>query len=457
MDNTNKSLKGFGGTLGKTGTLVFGGIITSEEYNLNLTGKLAIRVYDEMSRSDGTVHQALEMVKLPIMGLNWSVEPASEDAVDVEAAGLVEQELFNRSLNWNAVIDNCNDMLDFGYSVMEKTYELIDFEGKTRIGIKELGYRKQTSVYAWETKEKKPGITQQLIGEQISIPMQKLIVFTNKKKGDNYEGISLLRYCYRDWYMKKTLVKVNGINIERLGAGVPVVEFDEAVAEGEKERARNILRQLRANEESYLERPKGSIIEMLDMNSASTKDGLPTIKYHDQEIAGSVLSSFMKLGSTETGSRAVGDVQYKPYLLQEEALAQNIQSTLQEQLIKQLCDLNYTSLPNGYPKLKHGKFQDDDVAALANAANQLVTAGLLTPNVETEQHLRRSMHLPELSEEDEKNWTPPNEQTDPSLEPTPKDKGGKTKQKPDPKKDVKASALANAKLAEARLLDVLLG
>jgi hypothetical protein len=65
MDNTNKSLKAFGGTLGKTGTLIFGGIITSEEYNLNLTGKLAVRVYDEMSRSDGTIHQALKLLNCP--------------------------------------------------------------------------------------------------------------------------------------------------------------------------------------------------------------------------------------------------------------------------------------------------------------------------------------------------------------------------------------------------------
>jgi phage gp29-like protein len=457
MNNTNTTLKGFGGTLGKTGTLVFGGIITSEEYNLNLTGKLAIRIFDEMSRSDGTVHQALEMVKLPIMGVNWNVEPASDDAIDIEAAGLIKQELFERKLNWNSVIDNACDMLDFGYSVLEKTYELIDYEGKTRIGISELGYRKQTSIYSWQTKEKTPGITQQLIGDQISIPMAKLIVFTNKKKGDNYEGISLLRYCYRDWYMKKTLIKVNGINIERLGAGVPVIEFEDNVSETEKARARNILRQLRANEESYLEKPKGSNLEMLDMKSATTKDALPTIQYHDTEIAGSVLSSFMKLGNSQHGSRAVGDVQYKPYVLQEEALAQNIQATIQEQLIKQLCDLNYTDLPNGYPKLQHGKLQDDDIAVLSAAVNSLVTAGALTPNAETEQYIRRSMHLPELSEEEEKNWQPPKQQPDPSLNPDPTAKNKATPADPKAKKDVKADAIANAKVAENQLLDVLLG
>jgi phage gp29-like protein len=456
MNNTNTTLKGFGGTLGKTGTLVFGGIITSEEYNLNLTGKLATRVFDEMSRSDGTVHQALEIVKLPIFGLDWNIEPASDDAIDVEAADLCNQELFDRKINWNLFLNDALDMLDFGYSVLEKTYELIDFDGKTRIGISELGYRKQTSIYSWQTKEKTPGITQQLIGDQISIPMAKLIVFTNKKKGDNYEGISLLRYCYRDWYMKKTLIKVNGINIERLGAGVPVIEFEDNVSETEKARARNILRQLRANEESYLEKPKGSNLEMLDMKSATTKDALPTIQYHDTEIAGSVLSSFMKLGNSQHGSRAVGDVQYKPYVLQEEALAQNIQATIQEQLIKQLCDLNYTDLPNGYPKLQHGKLQDDDIAVLSAAVNSLVTAGALTPNAETEQYIRRSMHLPELSEEEEKNWQPP-KQPAPDAVTLPESKGKDTKQKPDPKKDVKADAIANAKVAENQLLDVLLG
>jgi hypothetical protein len=120
MNNTNTTLKGFGGTLGKTGTLVFGGIITSEEYNLNLTGKLAVRVFDEMSRSDGTVHQALEIVKLPIIGLDWNIEPASDDAIDVEAANLCNQELFDRKINWNLFLNDALDMLDFGYSVLKK-------------------------------------------------------------------------------------------------------------------------------------------------------------------------------------------------------------------------------------------------------------------------------------------------------------------------------------------------
>lgn len=452
MENQNIRPGNLTKPFGKSGTLMFRGFITDEEYNKDLVGKQAIRIYDEMRRSDGTVHQALEMVKLPILGLNWNLEAATDDELDQYIARFVEQELKEGNINWNTFLEDGLEMLDCGYSIIEKTYGLTEFEGKTRLGLSELGYRKQKSLYSWETKEGKPGITQQLIGDTISIPMEKLIIFTNKKKGDNYEGISLLRYCYRDWYMKKTLIKVNGINIERLGAGVPVLEFGDNISPEEKERARQIARQFRANEEAFLEKPANSKFEMLDMKSSSTKDGLPTIKYHDMEIAGSVLSSFMKLGSTQTGSRAVGDVQYKPYLLQEEALAQNIQSTIQEQLIKQLCDINFSDLPNGYPKLKHGKFQDDDIAALATAVQNLSTAGFLTSNFETEQHLRRAMHLPELTKEDKKAYEDQQKQNQ-KLKDSGKDPNLNNQQDPTKKK---AAIIADAKRVEKKLLDVVL-
>jgi hypothetical protein len=69
------------------------------------------------------------------------------------------------------------------------------------------------------------------------------------------------------------------------------------------------------------------------------------------------------------------------------------------------------------------------------------------------------MHLPELTEEEEKNGHHQNNRPQRKFTPDPtKDTKGKdTKQKPDPKKDVKADAIANAKVAENQLLDVLLG
>lgn len=405
MDNNKPSTRRLGKAIGQSGTIINSGQITSEEYNYRLTGKAAIRQYEIMRRSDSTVHSALQMVKLPLLGLERDIEAASDDEFDQEVAAFIKRELFERNVNFHDFMRQIMTCFDFGFSVAEKTYELTTFNGKTRVGIAELGFRKQTSIFSWETENKEPGITQQLIAKTVSIPEEKLLVFSTDKEGDNYQGISLLRYAFKDWDIKDKLILVNAIGLEKLSMGIPVVEFDTNVSEKEKEAARNYLRQMRANEEAYLEKPKGSTVEMLDMKASSTKDVLPTIKYHDRQILLSVLGQFLDLGSSSgSGSRAVGDVQSDLFMLSEEAANKFLMSVVQEQLIKQLCDLNYSELPNGYPKLTSGHVKDDDVQALADAYQKFSSANLITPEPELEQHIRKQLGAPDLPEDLRKDY-----------------------------------------------------
>lgn len=405
MDNKKPSTRRLGNRFGETGTIIVAGRITSEEYNHVLTGKTAIRQIEIMRRSDSTVHSALQMVKLPLLGLERDIEAASDDDFDQEVANFIRRELFDRNVNFHDFIRQMMTCFEFGFSVAEKTFELTTFNGKTRVGISELGFRKQISIDAWETKEEEPGVTQQLLRGTVSIPAEKLMVFSFDKEGDNYEGISLLRYAFKDWDMKDKLILVNAVALEKLAMGIPVIEFDTGVSEDEKARAREYLRQMRANEEAYIEKPKGSTVEMLDMKASSTKDVLPTIKYHDRQILLSVLGQFLDLGSgAGSGSRAVGDVQSDLFMLSEEAANQFLMAVIQEQLIKPLCDLNFSELPNGYPKLTSGHIKDDDVTQLADAYQKFASANLLTADPELEQHVRTQLGAPDLPEELKKDY-----------------------------------------------------
>lgn len=385
--------------IGQSGVIIQQGIIRTDEYNSDLIGQTGLRTYERMRRSDATVHAILQMCKLPLLGLTWTVQPASEDEADKKLAAFVENDLMNANVNWQRFMSEGLTMLDFGYAVAEKTYELRTYDGQLRIGTKKIGFRKQTSIYKWETDDGNLGITQQLVSTNVSIPMEKLIVFTHQQEGDNYEGVSMLRYAYKDWYMKDQLVKVNGISLEKCGIGVPKITFSTDVPEPEKVRARSILRQFRGNEEGYLEVPKDSDVEMMDMKGNTTKEILPTIKHHDTQIALSVLGQFLMLGSSESGSRAVSADHSKLFMLSEEALANMFQAAVQEQWIKQLCDINFSDLPNGYPKLIHSKIEDEDVSVFSNAVKSLADSGVLSFNFETEQAVRQVIHLPELPDD----------------------------------------------------------
>jgi hypothetical protein len=86
-------------------------------------------------------------------------------------------------------------------------------------------------------------------------------------------------------------------------------------------------------------------------------------------------------------------------MLSEEAAAKNMATTIQKELINQLCDLNFTNLPNGYPQLTFGKIGDDDINITSAAVAELMNAGALTSDPNVEDQLRRMLHIPELPQE----------------------------------------------------------
>ncbi len=483
MDTNTPKLKGYGKQQGDSGTVIFKGLITQEEYNYSLTGQEARRIFDVMRRSDATVHAALMAVKLPIRALDFTIEPASDDEADVKIADYINHELFERNINFADFLRECLTMLEFGFSVFEKVYELTEYEGQARLGLAKISSRKQRSIRYWITEDGKPGVQQQLIGDGsnnlafglVSIEEAKLIIFTNDREGDNYEGVSLLRFAFKDWDMKDKLGLVNAIALEKMAVGVPVLTAPDSADPAEIDKAEAIIRNMRANEESFLRVPTGWTIEMLDMKASSVKDVLPTIEYHNHQIMLSVLAQFLMLGSGKgaSGSRATSKDHSDLFMLSEEALVKNIVATIQHQLITQLCDLNFSDLPNGYPQLKSSRVSDDDVTTLATAMNQLTTAGLLTPDADLEQFARESLHAPDLPDnlregydlKHQQSATAAQAQIDQANNPQPTDpKTGKpvvnetaakdTTLKPDPK--TKASAIAGAQDAK-RILEQYLG
>ncbi len=479
--------KGLGKEQGSSGTVIFKGLITQEEYNVRLSNPIsANKIYDVMRRSDSTVRSTLQVCKLPLLSSQWGVEAASDDKMDQAIADFVNHELFERNLNFHNFLREGLTMFEFGFSVAEKTYELTEYSGQTRIGIQSINYRKQRSIYAWETKEGQPGVTQQLIGETVSIPMAKLIILTNDKEGDNYQGISLLRYAYKHWDIKDKLDIINAIALEKLAVGVPVLKKPADADATDLAAAREALRNFRANEEGYQEIPVGWDLEMLDMKANSTKDVIPTIQYHDRQIQMSVLAQFLSLGGDAgSGSRALSEDHSKLFLLSEEAVAKNIQSSLQEQLIKQLVDLNFTKdqLPNGYPTLTFSKIGDEDTSTMAESVNKLMQAGAITYDPYVEDHVRKLLRLPDLPDEVIKAFeqtlkeqakarkeaakngtvvTPPSNTPAPKPDPKDPEKDPSLEEEEDPEADpeknklaIEASAINEARAARKKLIDVL--
>lgn len=405
--------------IGASGTYFFKGYITAEEYSIDLQGKYGLQVYDVMRKSDPTVHIALQVCKQPIIGCDWFIEPASNEPRDIEIADHANYEFFQRKLDYWNIMREGMSFLDFGFYIAEKVFDPnAMWNGKRYIGLSKIASRKQRSILGFQTDAGGEGVSQILPNGRTNgitgnntanIPREKLMYVINDQEGENYFGVSMLRYAYKPWKIKDGLEIMNAVALENMALGIPYIKKGingATVDEGELQMARERLRQQRVNEEAFLEYPASIEIGWTDMKGNTTKDVMPTIEYQDHQILLSVLAQFLLLGSGDgSGSRAVSQDHSRLYVKSLESTAKIWQTAFQKDVLEQWVDLNYSDLPNGYPQLQHATISDEDVTETATAVQNLMTAGAIHADRDSENRLRRMLNLPELSEEDYENYS----------------------------------------------------
>lgn len=264
--------------IGATGLQQFGGLVY-EEFQPNLAGLRARRVFKEMAENDPIVGSILFAVDMLIRQIDWKVTidperidmaqesekkrkqagapssqpllPSRSDSTTrgesraptpVEAQAEEYAQFINSARNdledsWDATISTIMTMLIQGWSWLEVVYKLRggpDDEDPTTyskysdklFGWRKMPIRAQESLYRWEIADNGDilGMWQQTPPryERILIPADRSLLFRTTTTKNNPEGRSALRNAYRPWYMKKQIEELEGIGIERDLAGLPV-------------------------------------------------------------------------------------------------------------------------------------------------------------------------------------------------------------------------------------------
>jgi len=389
--------------MGESGTTMYNGFISGEEYNSDLTGTTKFTIYDKMRKGDASVATALKVVKLPLRSANWYVEPASEEKEDVEIAKFIEHNLKKEmSITWDDFLRQALLMLDYGVFIFEKVFTYVEYEGKQYIGWKKFAPRHPRTVLKWAIKENNDGIVQQKIGGgEANIPMEKLLVFVNDKEGDNWEGISLLRTAYKHWFFKDIFEQIDAMAFERQGLGVPYCKVPKGANAKDKGNAKTLVKNLRANEKAHVVYPDGWEVGFLDMNSKSTRDPEKSIMHHQRSIVLNVLAQFLMLGSSDgSGSRALSEDHSALFFDSLQAVAKQILDVINKYAIKQLVDINFPELKR-YPLLKVDDIGSIDKKAFSDMMETLVGEELIKSDDELENYIRKELDLPDVQEKDE--------------------------------------------------------
>ncbi len=345
---------------GAVGTANFAGFIRDlGEYNPILEGRSGFLVYEKMRRSDADVRAALLACKLPIRAADYQIVPGlKENEPGFDLAKQIADEVRENLLgglesptstgcwvtqNFETVKENALLCLDFGCAAHEDLWHIdgdkvrlrklaprlpytfyrfhVDDDGESLLYLEQYGYRGNNFV-------------------NVLVPAEKLAYFVNDMEGAYFYGRSVLRAAYQHWYMKSQIYRIDAISIERNGLGVPTIKQGPSVSAEDRKAAQQWVQMLAAHESTGLSLPNGWEFVLTGV-SGRVRDPQASIQHHSEMILRSVLANFLSLGTTQTGSRALGGSMRDFFYLSLEAVSRKIDETITNTSIRRLVDYNY--------------------------------------------------------------------------------------------------------------------
>jgi hypothetical protein len=227
------------------------------DYRADLSGQLAIDQYREM-KNDAVVRTTLKMAKTPVISARWFVEPASNEQIDLDVADFIDKNL-NLWLNvsFHEFLIQVLTMLDYGVAAFEKVFDTIDWTPPS-------GATPETKIYWRKFAPRAVDSIQEFVYDDFGGPESirigtetgeedlKALIFTYDKEAGDLWGRSVLRSAYKHWFYKEQLYKIDAIQKERHGIGIPIIVlppngFKKGVDDIEAQR---IGMMLRTNERS---------------------------------------------------------------------------------------------------------------------------------------------------------------------------------------------------------------
>jgi hypothetical protein len=369
---------------------------TRRDDNVKLHDQQGMRVYYNMRRQDGAVRASLRLLKTPIQSAHWFVEPASESVQDKKIADFVQDNLFwGLNVSWMQLLSDILLMCDYGYFAFEKVFRMGD-DGMIRL--QKLAPRHPLDIQMWEyDREGGPDgcwmYPNPYEGPALPtfIPINKLVVFSHEPEGGDISGISVLRSAYKHWYYKDTLYKIDAIQKERHGIGIPIIKLPPGFNKTDRQIADDLGRNLRTNERSHIVIPPLWEVVFAQLGGQPV-DCMKSIEHHDMRIKSNVLGSFL---DATTGTQ---DANIDIFLKSTRYIADYVCDIINTHIIPQMVNANFTlGMGRKYPCLRARRIGEwEDMRTLSFAIRNLIGSDAIRADDVLEAHLRKEMDLPPM-------------------------------------------------------------
>lgn len=363
----------------------------------------SVEMYDRMRRQDAQVGSVLRAVTLPVRRTAWRVDPnGAEDKIVEHVADDLNLPIVGEEghrpkrrtrdrFSWQEHIRLALLMLAHGHSFFEQQYR-VDFIGKGGTHLQKLAWRPARTIS--ELRVAPDGGLEWIRqwGGDRPIPIDRLVAYVNEREGGNWLGSSLLRTCYKNWLIKDDLLRTDSQTIRRNGMGVPVYTGweGEGLEDPGLTKGLKVAKSFRAGETAAAAIDNGAKLALLGVEG-TLPQAMPSVRYHDEQIARAVLAHFLNLG-TQTGSWALGATFEDFFTICLQTVADDVADVATQHVVEDLVDQNW-GIDAGAPRIVCDEIGSRQKLT-AQALKMLIEAGAFAMDPTLESSLRQQYGLP---------------------------------------------------------------
>lgn len=368
-------------------------------------------------RRDAHLSAVLAGYSLQIRRATWQVDPAG---CRPEVAQLVADDLGlpvmgvdrptaarTRGVSWHEHLRSALLSMVYGHFGFELQADVSS--GRARLaGLWERPPWSIYQIFADPISGQFTGINQagQRDPRTITIPADRLAWYCRQREGVNWAGTSMLRAVFPQWLIKREMLRVAATSHRRFGMGVPVVEELPGANPSPQQHAEaaRFAQSASVGEQSGGSLPPGFTLKLVGL-TGSTPDTLAFLNFLNQEMSRAALMQHLDLGTTATGSRALGETFMDSWHLALETQAQELADVATRQIAARLVAWNWGPDEPVPAVVVSGIGSERQVTA--QSLQLLMSAGALSADPGLEAWVRREYRLPER----ETPWTPPASKT----------------------------------------------
>jgi SPP1 gp7 family putative phage head morphogenesis protein len=397
-----------------------------------LVASKSMTVFDKM-RNDDMVKAAMALKKQFVIASGYDVCSPEGMPEDWEVTEFVEAALKRMEDSFQNKLLHILTALDYGFSVTEKIYEPAD--GK--LWLKKLVTAAPHDI-SFKVNEfgEVTGIDQYgaMRTDVRNAPLGKFVIFTWDSDFSNPYGNSDLTAAHRPYIMKAQAYNWMAIMLEKYGIPPIFLHYDQASIPVD---VQPLLNKAISDWQSggFGVFPRGENKDSVEFYTPELSGQvstvfIPAFQMFNQDIARALLMPGL-LGVTPDaaeGSYARSQTHFDVFMLVVEHCRRQVEEcVVQEQIIKQLVDLNFPGVKD-YPQFRFRPLSDDVRADLITLWGTLTGQRVVQTTPADEDHIRKQLKFPEMTAAAESMPDPVERQASPygpQPEPAPGDKEDK--------------------------------